>query len=326
MQHHSETSNAFELTITVGIPTYNRPSYALQTVREVIKQEHPSVLEIIVIDQTHWDNIFENYQNEWLSLIQKNNNIKYISAQIPSLTAARNRILQEAKGNIIVFLDDDVILSPNFFNEHLRCYSISNNNSDKLVIASTGQEYRRLEHVSIHDRNLSLQGKGLVTSPVFNTAQFTYNHPKWLLGANHSVLRSYAIKCGGYDENIKTYGEDVDFTNRLMHKFSNSCTIAYNPDAYILHLRVPTGGCRIGKKLERTEYETIIGYHLIYFRDFYLKDKNILYLLSTLRAGPLRRENVVKPWRQPIAWFAFIKSLFMSILLKGKVKSSFSLT
>lgn len=311
------------MKITVGIPTYNRPQYALQTVKEVLKQKHESVIEIIVVDQTKWENIFEEHKLEWRRL-QQEDDIKYITAPNPSLTAARNVVLQRAKGELVVFLDDDVLLPSGFFDAHLRCYLAPNHKGEKKVIAATGQEYRRKESADVNPEALSLDEITNGTVPVFPFDTFNFNHQKWLLGANHSILKEYAIACGGYDENIKIYGEDVDITNRLMRRFGEACSVAYNPEAYILHLRVPTGGCRIGSKSLRSEYDNIIGYHLIYFRDYHIRDKGIRYLISTLRAGPLRRENIVKPWRQPLAWFDFFKSLLRANLLRNQVKSPFT--
>lgn len=103
------------IDVSVLICTYNREEMLVNTLREVIAQKTDNI-EIIVVDQTKNHELnTTKFLNETLPLI------KYIK-QEPSLTKARNRALREAQGNILIFIDDDVRLSRDFINQHIKAY------------------------------------------------------------------------------------------------------------------------------------------------------------------------------------------------------------
>lgn len=305
------------MKITIGIPTFRRPKFLIQTCLQVLQQNHSAVCEIIIADQTPWANLDRNWQDA-IGKLQEHPLIQYFTLETPNLPGARNFILQKAAGNLIIWLDDDVLLPPGFIEAHYR--SFHSNTCERPVIAVAGNPLHRVvdiadESVVNFDNYLSY-----CTAHYSTPNEFICDWNKSMIGANHSVLKSYAIKAQGYDENfIGSAGfEDTDFTFRLKKCFPDKF-IAYNPDAWLIHLRSKTGGCRIEKKNKWSEYATIIGPQLCRVR--HCTD---LSLTSILRMSPLRKENIINPWRQPQSWFGFFKSLLLAHLLKNKVKSPFS--
>ena len=304
-----------EMKITVGIPSFGRPEFLVLTARQVLAQNHPAVCEIIVADQTPWDDIDKNWQDA-IARIRQEPLVQYFTLEKPNLPGARNFILQKAKGELIIWLDDDVLLPPGFIEAHRRSYLTDNCGGS--VIAVAGNPIHRVMEMP-DERLIDFDNYKKYCSPHYaEPTVFTCDWQQSMIGANHSVLRSYAIEAEGYDENILGgYAEDTDFTCRLKKRFPEK-SITYNPDAWVIHLRSKTGGCRIEKRNKWSEYATVIGPHLCYARH-----KQGISFFQSIRMSPLRRENVIHFWRQPMAWFDFSKSLVIAYLLRKKVKSPF---
>src|SRR5262245_43272616 len=106
------------LAVTVIIPTYNRPEALLQTLEDLAVQTRPPD-EILVVDQSRDDGGKAVDQS---TAVQQFPRVRYIYQQEPNAQQARNRAIREAKGDILILLDDDVRLAPTFVTNHLRNY------------------------------------------------------------------------------------------------------------------------------------------------------------------------------------------------------------
>lgn len=105
-------------TTCVAIPTYNREEILVKTLGSVLEMDPPPD-EILIVDQT-----LEHEKNteQFLESAQQKGRVRLIRQQPPSLTAARNRAVMEAKSDILIFIDDDVELPKDFVLTHLRNY------------------------------------------------------------------------------------------------------------------------------------------------------------------------------------------------------------
>ncbi|OUL19854.1 glycosyl transferase [Nostoc sp. RF31YmG] len=96
------------LDFTVAIPTYNGASRLpelLERLQNQLYTEHLS-WEIIVVDNNSTDNtaeVIQSYQENWQSPFP----LKYCFEPKQGAAYARKRAVQEAKGKLIGFLDDD---------------------------------------------------------------------------------------------------------------------------------------------------------------------------------------------------------------------------
>lgn len=89
-------------SISVVIPTYNRPNYLGKAIDSAINQSHPPI-EIIVVD----DGSKTNYAEQIVSTYN-DKTIRLISHLQPKGgNAARNTGIAAAQGDLIAFLDDD---------------------------------------------------------------------------------------------------------------------------------------------------------------------------------------------------------------------------
>lgn len=94
------------MLFSIIIPTYNRASLILDTIRSVQNQIY-SEFEIIIVDDGSTDNTEEIINN------LNDNRIKYYKKKNEERGAARNYGVEKAKGEYINFVDSDDILYEN---------------------------------------------------------------------------------------------------------------------------------------------------------------------------------------------------------------------
>jgi len=102
--------------VSVIIPTYNRGWILKEAIDSVLAQDYKD-LELIVVDDGSTDNTFE-------ILASYGNDIKVLFQENKGVSAARNRGITEASGQLIAFLDSDDLWLPrklstqiDFFNQ-----------------------------------------------------------------------------------------------------------------------------------------------------------------------------------------------------------------
>lgn len=99
--------------ISIVIPLYNKESSILKTIQSVINQTY-TYYELIVVNDGSTDNgtkIVEDYPDTRIGLINKENG---------GVCSARNRGIQEAKGEYIAFLDADDLWDIKYLEEQVR--------------------------------------------------------------------------------------------------------------------------------------------------------------------------------------------------------------
>src|ERR1700748_3890414 len=104
-------------TVTVIIPTYNRADILSKTLKGYAAQggDH-RILEVIVIDDGSKDHTRDVVEEAACS----QPNLRYYFQQNAGLAAARNHAIQRAKGDLLLFGDDDIIPSSTLTAEHIR--------------------------------------------------------------------------------------------------------------------------------------------------------------------------------------------------------------
>lgn len=109
------------LDFTVAIPTYNgasRVPLVLEKLRSQIDTENIS-WEVIVVDNNSSDNlteVVENFKTEWFDSVP----LRYCFEAEQGLAFARQRAIEEAKGYLVGFLDDDNLPEANWVAEAVK--------------------------------------------------------------------------------------------------------------------------------------------------------------------------------------------------------------
>lgn len=146
--------------ITIGMPVYNVEKYIRRSILSVLNQSIECGLEILVIDDCGTDHSMDIIKKCQISH-QRGKNIRIIKQpHNMGCWAARNRILEEAKGEYIFLLDSDDYLSEDCI-EKLYTEAVKNNAeavygsvksvNDKGEPIDIGQNYLNQPYKVFHD-------------------------------------------------------------------------------------------------------------------------------------------------------------------------------
>lgn len=284
--------------LTVAIATFGREQVLIDTIRDVLRQLEPAEMELIVADQTpaHDEETTKQLQ-EW----HEKGLLQYLRLERPSLPAARNRVLGMARAPVVLFIDDDVILPPGLLRRHLAPYR------DPRIGAVAGQAYNCFDPANPSELDAPAARAG---------AHFPADRPAGpidrVTGCHHSVRLSAALEVGGYDEDLAgpANTEDLDVAFRIRHA---GYQIYFDPETWLIHLRAPSGGCRIPGSTAWPEWTKTAGFFVYVLRHGRNEGDFSRFLKVALRAGPLRRENVTRPWRWPMAWAGFVRGAWYGL-------------
>lgn len=97
--------------VTIAIPTYNRAGFLRQTLAGVLAQQFPrDGFEVLVID----NNSRDDTPRVVAEFAAARPALRYLLESQQGLDYARNRAIAEARGDIIVFGDDDILVQPDW--------------------------------------------------------------------------------------------------------------------------------------------------------------------------------------------------------------------
>jgi len=95
--------------LSVILPTHDRPDSLPRTIRSIVRQvRRPDELIIVNDGQTAVETQIAD------EVVSAGIQYHYIRRDVPSLPASRNRGAQSARGDIVVFCEDDVVLPPEY--------------------------------------------------------------------------------------------------------------------------------------------------------------------------------------------------------------------
>ncbi|MBF0327749.1 MAG: glycosyltransferase family 2 protein [Nitrospirae bacterium] len=231
------------LTASIIIPTYNRPDDLKKCIESILVQ---TVIpyEVIVVDDGNLDRL--PFEEEC-----RKSGIKYIyhKKKIRGLTASRNSGIKLATGDIIFFLDDDVILFPDYVEEILRVYE----GDQKEIVGGVGgeianpkpitsvQKIRRIFNIiflvsGFHEGKVLPSGfctnYGTTGSPIHEWTEVDF------LSGGVCSFRKQVFQDFSFDsEMFRNYamGEDKEFSYRVANKYK----LIYTPKARLLHMESP---------------------------------------------------------------------------------------
>jgi glycosyltransferase involved in cell wall biosynthesis len=212
------------ISVSVIIPTYNRGEILCQTMALALAQEYPD-FEVIVVDQSP-------EPPEAVQSFVKNagSSLTYIRRETPNLPAARNAGVRISKGEVIVFIDDDVVIEPDFVASHVRHYS------DEHVGCVTGPALPPEEN----NQQEALAQQLRLFNVKKNLGDGCYL-VEWGAGCNFSFRKTALLKAGASDVRFSTgWSEDADLCVRVRHQ---GYVIVFDPRVRLIHLALRSGGC-----------------------------------------------------------------------------------
>ena len=184
------------MIISVVIPLYNKKKQIAYTLQSVFTQTFQD-FEIVVVDDGSTDNSVEEVEKF------DDSRIRLIHQTNAGVSAARNRGIGEARGELIAFLDADDEWKPRYLETQYALYQ----KYPECSVYACNYEFRDSEGkvTSTIIRKLPFEGKDGILSNYFEVA--SCSHPP--LWTSAVVVKKSAIQAiGGFPLGIKS-GEDL---------------------------------------------------------------------------------------------------------------------
>lgn len=183
---------------SIIIPTYNRANSLLRLVNSIVDSiEDDRFTEIIIVDDGSADNtseIVSKIEYEYLHYLQIENS---------GPAFARNRGAEIAKGDYLIFIDDDCTLTKNYF--EILDKIVEKNYFD----AFGGQSKNKIESNKLAEFYEKINSFYFSNQPSKN---------KFLMSNNLICKRDIFLKESGFDERFTIGAEDREFAIRLAEK------------------------------------------------------------------------------------------------------------
>lgn len=262
--------------ISVVIPLYNKEKQIAATLKSVIEQTFQD-FEIIVVN----DGSTDNSATEVLKV--KDPRIRLIHQENAGVSAARNRGIQEARFDLIAFLDADDNWKPNYLENQ---YELSKKYPQCSVYACN-YEFRNADGTitSTIIRRLPFQKSEGILSNYFEVA--SCSHPP--ICSISIMVRKEAIQAiGGFPLGIKS-GEDLLTWARLAANYqiaySKEVCAIFNVEGYDFSekpKRLPAEPDVVGKALQKLSDNRSIR-HLNKYISHWHKMRSSIYLRLNMR-------------------------------------------
>ena len=218
------------LTLSVVMPTYDEPERLEAALKSLSQQDYPhEAIQIIVVDDAspHLDSerLHAAVAPLQLQLLRNEQN--------QGRARTRNTALRVASGEIVVFLDSDMIVGTNF----LRAHAQRHQTHAEAVFVGNVRFASEIPNTSL---TRYIEGRGV--HRVDEDKPIPFN---CFVTGNSSVRRSTLLRVGFFDEDLTAYGgEDLELGYRL---HLAGIPLYYAPEAlsYHYHLRSLEPLCRL---------------------------------------------------------------------------------
>ena len=296
------TEPAPELSIV--IVSYNRSSVLLDTINYLIKLRgySASTNEIVIVDQTiNHTSAAEKTLRDW----SENKVIQWVRLDKPHLTGAMNRGLLEARSDLVLFLDDDIIPDHELLVAHIDAHA--RNPTVAAVIGQILQPREVAIQVNYIARKRGL--KAFMDFPFYSTEGCLIENA---MAGNMSLKREIALRNRGFDEQFippVAARFETEFAKRLIKAGEQ---IWFEPSASIQHLAVSSGGTR-AKGSHLNSAQPYFG-----FGDYYYALKHgrpfdcLTYCMKRFFREVRTKYHLAHPWYIPVKWLGEIRAFLMA--------------
>jgi GT2 family glycosyltransferase len=216
----------------------------------VIAYDKP--VEILVIDNNSTDdstNLVHQFAGQRPDL-----SLRLISEPCQGLSHARNRGMQEAGGDLICFIDDDVIVPERWLTELASTFDLS------PQIGCVGGRVELVWPDSTRlPRQTQIKERGSFSSCDYGRESRLLGMKESVVGANFALTRAAAEQVGSFNPALGRVhqcllsGEETDFLSRLRR---NGFLIAYSSGGFLYH-KVPAARATVRWLLARNYWQGI---------------------------------------------------------------------
>lgn len=219
-------------SLTVAICTKDRPNYLQRCLTPLCALQQTSAFDILVVD-----NAPSNKQT--YDLVQSIPSIRYTCEPKPGLDFARNRALQEVAGEILAFLDDDVVVDRGWLLGLKESWS-ENPDAGAFTGLVLPYELETEAQIIFEQRGgfqrgfekLHYQGSTQPGNPLYPCGAGIFG-----AGCNMAFSREVLLSLGGFDEALDTGaslpgGGDLDIFYRVIRA---GYSLVYEPQYLVYH-------------------------------------------------------------------------------------------
>jgi glycosyltransferase involved in cell wall biosynthesis len=226
--------------LTVVIPTFNRQALLQRALDDYLAQTAAhSIRELIVVDDGSTDDTAITVSRV---AARSPFEIRYFRQQKKGPAAARNLGIREAKSELILFTDDDILPTPTLVAEHLAWHST--NPEPQVVVlghVTWAPEVNATPFMIWYGSDGALFGYEHLQSGIKPNYTYFYS-------CNLSLKTQFLRSTGTFDEEFTAAAfEDIELGYRLQR---SGMRLLYNPGALAYHHQFVSfaDACQRGKK------------------------------------------------------------------------------
>ncbi len=221
-----------EPQISAIICTHNRAAYLGAAIDSLLTQAFSSSFELIVVDNASTD------VTRQVVAARANPLLRYVYEPVTGLSVARNTGAKLARAEILAYLDDDAVASPNWLSALYAAYQAN----EKLAIAG-GRVTLLWAEGSSPPQWLSANLSGNLGAYDLGAEMRLIDQPGLTpRGLNYSIRRQFLEQVGGFDRHLGRVGKNL-LSNEELHMtelaLEQGWQVAYLPDAHVAHNVAP---------------------------------------------------------------------------------------
>lgn len=188
--------------VSIVMPTYQRRDQVVRAVEAVATQRVDVSFEIVVVSDGSTDGT-----EAALAGLDLPVPLTVLTQANGGPAAARNRGIEEARGDLIVFVDDDLVASPGMLQAHIDGHREIGPNQVVIGPMLDPPEFEMQPWVRWEQAMLRKQYDAMDAGEYSAT-------PRQFYTGNASVQRAHLIEAGGFDTSFRR-AEDVELAYRL---------------------------------------------------------------------------------------------------------------
>jgi GT2 family glycosyltransferase len=204
--------------VSVIIVNYNGKKWLKKCFDSLLSQTYKN-FEIIFVDNNSSDNsidfIEKNYKDERIKIIKSDDNLGF--------AGGNNLGINEAKGDYILFLNNDTWVENNFIKDIFDFYK--NNSYD--VVAPYERNYDPNIELELYKISIDILGQ-----PIYFKKKLSKSKEFYLSGVSLFFSKKLYQGTKGLDNNFFMYFEEIDWFWRL-HLLNK--TFSHIPDVFVYH-------------------------------------------------------------------------------------------
>lgn len=259
---------------SVIVPVYNIAKYLPKCLDSILANNN-SLFEIILVDDGSNDfsgDICDEYQS-------RNKMIKVIHQENMGLSMARNKGMEAAKGEYIIFIDGDDYITDDAF-KHF--YEILKENRVDVLITQLIEVYpSRQKILNAKINYLSVfTDKTSVIEDVFKKSEVTWPVVRYILRREFVVKNKLVFKRG-------ITQEDIDFTPQI---FLYAKNFAYCNEHWYYHVKEREGAITASTDVSKVlDVINILSFHIDHNMYVGLPEKKLLFQRLSKSLYPMLR-------------------------------------